>query len=49
MATGKSIEIHRRIGILDRKLRAINENAKTKNEWIKDTYNAFRSCYGYEF
>lgn len=49
MATGKSIEIHRRIGILDRKLRVINENAKTKNEWIKDTYNAFRSCYGYEF
>lgn len=37
------------MGILDRKLRVINENTTTKKEWIEWTYRAFRSCYGYEF
>lgn len=39
----------RRIGILDRKLRIVNENTETENDWIKWTVRAFQSCYGYEY
>ena len=39
----------RRVGILDRKLRIVNENAESKEEWIKWTERAFQSCYGYEW
>ena len=39
----------RRVGILDRKLRIVNENAETKEEWIKWAERAFQSCYGYEW
>ena len=31
--TGESIPIYKRIGLLDRKLRIINENTTTFNEW----------------
>ena len=33
--TGEVIEISRRVGILDRKLRVVNENAITEDEWMK--------------
>ena len=33
-ATGESIEIKRRIGILDRKLRVVNENTDNETEWF---------------
>ena len=39
----------RRIGILDRKLRIVNENTETYEEWLKWTIRAFESCYGYEY
>ena len=39
----------RRIGILDRKLRVVNENASNDEEWLKWTRRAFQSCYGYEY
>ena len=48
-ATGEIIEINRRIGILDRKLRIVNENTETEDEWIKWTFRAFESVYGYEY
>lgn len=48
-ATGEIIPIKRRIGILDRKLRIVHENAIGEKEWIKWTYEAFKSVYGYEF
>ena len=48
-ATGESIPIHKRIGILDRKLRVINENAKTQKTWNTWVYRAFESVYGYEY
>ena len=38
-----------RIGILDRKLRIVNENTETYEEWMKWTKRAFQSVYGYEF
>ena len=47
--TGEAIEVENRAGILDRKLRVVNENAKTQEEWLKWTYRALESTYGYEF
>jgi hypothetical protein len=47
--SGEPIEINRRIGILDRKLRVVNENAKDEKEWRDWVYKAFQSVYGYEF
>lgn len=38
-----------RIGILDRKLRVVNENVDTENDWIKWAERAVQSCYGYEY
>lgn len=38
-----------RIGILDRKLRIVNENTSTEAEWIKWAERAVQSCYGYEY
>lgn len=48
-ATGDIIPIERRIGILDRKLRVINENVQTRKTWNQWVYRAFESVYGYEF
>jgi len=48
-STGEVIPIDRRIGILDRKLRIINENAATEKEWVEWVYRAYQSVYGYEF
>ena len=48
-STGEIIPIERRIGILDRKLRVINENAADEEEWFKWALRAFQSVYGYEY
>lgn len=47
--TGEIIPITLRIGILDRKMRIVNENTDDEKEWLKWTYRAFQSVYGYEF
>ena len=47
--TAEIIPIKRRIGILDRKLRVVNENTDNKTDWLKWTYRSFQSVYGYEF
>ena len=47
--TGELIEIPNRIGILDRKLRVVNENTETEAEWLKWVIRAYQSVYGYEF
>lgn len=47
--TGEIIKISRRVGILDRKLRVVNENAVTENEWMKWALRAVQATYGYEF
>ncbi len=39
----------RRIGMLDRKLRVVNENNDTYEEWLKWTVRAFEASYGYEY
>ena len=48
-ATGELIPIPMRIGILDRKLRIVNENTDDEKDWLKWTIRAFQSVYGYEF
>lgn len=48
-ATGEVIPLSSRIGILDRKMRIVNENTDTEEDWLKWTYRAFQSVYGYEF
>lgn len=49
VATGEEIPIGRRIGILDRKLRVVNENTSAEDEWLKWTFRALEATYGYEF
>lgn len=46
--TGNLIPIKERVGILDRKLRVINENVNTPTEWLKAAQIAFKSTYAYE-
>lgn len=47
--TGKPIDLYERIGILDRKMRVVNENAISEDEWLKWSERAFQSVYGFEF
>ena len=47
--TGKELKTEDRIGILDRKLRIVNENTENEEEWLKWTYRAYESVYGFEF
>lgn len=47
--TGAIIDVEQRIGILDRKLRIVNENAANEDEWLRWATRAFQSTYGYEF
>lgn len=46
--TGNEILLHDRIGFLDRKMRIVNENARTDMEWNIWCIRAFQSCYGYD-
>lgn len=47
--TGESIPLPTRIGLLDRKLRVVNENVTEEGPWIEWVIRAFQSVYGYEF
>ncbi len=47
--SGEPIDIYKRIGILDRKMRVVNENTESEEEWLKWTERAFQSVYGFEF
>ena len=48
-ATGAPIPVSRRVGILDRKLRLVDKQARDEAEWTKWTLRAFQSVYGYEY
>ena len=48
-ATGEILPVSRRIGLLDRKFRVINENAEDEREWLKWARRAIQSTYGYEY
>lgn len=47
--TGEKIPVLNRIGLLDRKLRIVNENCTTDEDWEFWVQRAFESVYGYEF
>lgn len=47
--TGKFIKIENRIGLLDRKLRVINENVNTTEDWIQAVKKAYQNTYGFEW
>jgi len=47
--TGKPIETNRRIGLLDRKFRVLNENCSNDEEWKTYALEALKSIYGFEW
>lgn len=47
--TGKFIEIESRIGLLDRKLRVVNENVHDSDEWLEASKSAYKNTYAYEW
>jgi len=47
--TGEFIPIERRIGLLDRKIRVINENVKDSGEWLDAAQTAYKSTYAFEW
>lgn len=47
--TGDFIEIPNRIGLLDRKLRIVNENTCGLDDWLTMAKWAYKSTYGYEW
>ena len=48
-ATGASIPLGERIGLLDRKLRIVGENTVTTSEWLKAAQEAYKNIYAYEW
>lgn len=49
VSTGDLMPLHRRIGILDRKLRIVNENTRDYDDWAKWALRALEATYGYEY
>lgn len=49
LANGDFVPVRQRVGLLDRKLQAVNENVAEEHEWLEWAYKAFQATYGYEF
>ena len=47
--TGEVIPVIERIGLLDRKMRIINENVSDENEWFFWCTEAYKNIYGFEW
>lgn len=47
--TGEAIPLENRIGILDRKLRVINENVNESGKWLEAAQKAYKSTYAFEW
>ena len=47
--TGNFITVENRIGLLDRKLRVINENVDQSGEWLEAAQTAYQNIYGFEW
>ena len=47
--TGETIDVSKRIGLLDRKLRVVSENVDSNSEWYVWTKTAFQNIYGFEW
>lgn len=46
---GEFIPIENRIGILDRKLRVINENVENSGKWLEAAQIAYKNTYAFEY
>ncbi|MCM1113520.1 MAG: Eco57I restriction-modification methylase domain-containing protein [Muribaculum sp.] len=49
MVTGTFLPVEERVGILDRKLRIVDENTDSEEEWLFWSRRAFESVYGFEY
>lgn len=47
--TGEFIPLQKRIGLLDRKLRVINENVDDSGEWLEAAQTAYKNMYAFEW
>jgi hypothetical protein len=47
--TGEFIPTENRIGLLDRKLRVINENVDDSGEWLEAAQTAYKNIYAFEW
>lgn len=47
--TGSPININDRVGILDRKLRMVNDLQLNNEEWLEQVRTAYKTTYGYEW
>lgn len=47
--TGEFIPVENRIGLLDRKLRVINENVDSTGEWLEAVQTAYKNIYAFEW
>ncbi|WP_240474537.1 restriction endonuclease subunit M [Thomasclavelia saccharogumia] len=47
--SGLEIPLEDRIGLLDRKLRIVNENTVSESDWFEWVKRAYESIYGYEY
>lgn len=47
--TGEKIPLRQRIGLLDRKMRIVRENAEAPEDWLTWSQRAFESVYGFEY
>ena len=49
VTTGTALPLKKRIGLLDRKLRVVQENTVTEDDWLTWATRATQSVYGFEF
>jgi len=49
LANGAFVPVQQRVGLLDRKLKVINEKVQNRDEWLQWVFRAFQATYGYEF
>ncbi len=47
--TGEALAISERVGLLDRKLRMVNEQQLSDDEWLSQVRLSFHTTYGYEW
>lgn len=47
--TGEWLDLKDRIGLLDRKIRVIDENTDNEQDWLEWALKAFKSIYGFEW
>lgn len=47
--SGELIPLSQRVGFLDRKLRVVCENTRTKKDWLSMAKDAIKSSYGFEW